>query len=68
MNSVAAMEAQFMIFGSFALGKEAAALDAPGAAVGSFGLAAFVALGFERPPSFGLLLARRVSLAVAVFG
>jgi hypothetical protein len=52
-------------------GKEAAALDAAGAAVGSFGLAAFalmVALVMERSPSIALCLAGAIWLAVAVLG
>jgi hypothetical protein len=52
-------------------GKEAAALDAAGAAVGSFGLAAFglvVALLMERSSSAALLLAAVAWIAVAVLG
>jgi hypothetical protein len=50
-------------------GKEAAALDAAGAALGSFGLAAFAVviwLVIERSPTLALVLATTAWLAVAV--
>jgi hypothetical protein len=52
-------------------GKEAAALDAVGATLGSFGLVVFalaVWLLIERAPSLALLLATVAWLAVAVLG
>lgn len=51
-------------------GKEAAALDAAGATLGSFGLATFaivIWLIIERSPSLALVLASLVWLAVAMF-
>jgi hypothetical protein len=51
-------------------GKEAAALDAAGATLGSFGLATFaivIWLMIERSPSLALALASLVWLAVAMF-
>ena len=51
-------------------GKEAAALDAAGATLGSFGLATFaivIWLMIERSPSLALVLATLVWLAVAMF-
>ena len=52
-------------------GKEAAALDAVGAALGSFGLAAFglvIWLMIVRSPAWALVLAAASWLAVAVLG
>lgn len=51
-------------------GKEAAALDAAGATLGSFGLATFaivIWLIIERSPSLALVLASLIWLAVAMF-
>jgi Protein of unknown function (DUF3147) len=51
-------------------GKEAAALDAAGATLGSFGLATFaivIWVMIERSPSLALVLATLVWLAVAMF-
>ena len=52
-------------------GKEAAALDAAGAVLGSFGLAAFglvIWLVIEQSPAWALVLAAASWLAVAVLG